>query len=354
MTAIYCKDRLFTNDCTAYTLYPGQANRIYNRLDLAHSQGIIAAPFGVMPPSDRVNWPIIMKPIINLYGMSRNYQVIPTEDAYKDALQDTTIAGQFWMPFIPGRHYTIDALMYKGVIIFYYALESVHHPVKSGIFRYHVYRPEYILPANIQAELIKHCLAEYRSPSILSPHEPEARARENLGERQCLVTGSTAQCLRYSGPLNIEIICPPAMPAVIIEAHLRWNGDNYLWKIKKNKPVLEHILITANGKAADLAKLAQSEPHRVPVLCAYMRNKVPMEYYYVPVFITSESCSVGISELKDQVWEFASGQGWPVIWDIVTGIHQPANSPVRLCICILKSGEEVARLETFKRQLGLY
>lgn len=318
MTTIYTKDRLFTNDCIAYALYPGHANRIYNRLDLAHTQGIIAAPFGVLPPVDKVNWPIIMKPIVNLYGMSRNYLVIPNMDAYEDALQDTTIAGQFWMPFIPGRHYTIDALMYKGVIIFYYALESDHHPKNPGIFRYHVYRPEYILPANIQVELTKYCLAE------------------------------------YSGPLNIEIICPPAMPSVIIEAHLRWNGDNYIWKIKKNKPVLEHILITANGKAAELAKLAQSEPHRIPALCAYMRNQVPSEYYYVPIFVTGESRYRGISELKDHVWEFASSQGWPVIWDIVTGIHQPGSGLARLCICILKSGEEVARLETSKGQLGLY
>jgi hypothetical protein len=239
-------------------------------------------------------------------------------DAYEDALQDTTIAGQFWMPFIPGRHYTIDALMYKGVIIFYYALESVHNPKKPGIFRYHVYRPEYILPANIQAELVKPGLAE------------------------------------YTGPLNIEIICPPSMPAVIIEAHLRWNGDNYIWKIKKNKPVLEHILITANGKAAELAKLVQSEPHRIPALCAYMRNHIPGEYYYVPVFVPGESRDRGSSELKDQIWEFASSQGWPVIWDSVTGIHQPGSGPARLCICILKSGDDVARLETFKGKLGLY
>ncbi len=350
MTSLYTKDRLFTSDSVAYTLYPMPANRIYNRLDLAHSQGIIAAPFGVMPPTDRVTWPIIMKPIINLYGMSRNYQVIPTEDAYKDALQDTTIAGQFWMPFIPGRHYTIDALMYKGVIIFYYALESVHNPKKPGIFRYHVYRPEYILPANIQAELVEYC-----SHSILSCCTAGAVGK-NLDERHCLDHGFQSQGLRhclaeYSGPLNIEIICPPNMPAVIIEAHLRWNGDNYIWKIKKNKPVLEHILITANGKAAELAKLVQSEPHRIPALCAYMRNQVPGEYYYVPVFIDTDR---GSSELKDKIWEFASSQGWPVIWDSVTGIHQPGSGPARLCICILKSGEEVARLETFKGQLGLY
>jgi hypothetical protein len=208
-------------------------------------------------------------------------------------------------------------LMYKGVIIFYYALESVHHPTIPGIFKYHVYRPDYILPTNIQAELVKPGLAE------------------------------------YSGPLNIEIICPPNMPAVIIEAHLRWNGDNYIWKIKKNKPVLEHILITANGKSAELARLTQSEPHRIPALCAYMRNKIPGEYYYVPVFLNPKSGDAGISELKDSIWEFASSQGWPVIWDSPTGIHQPGSGPLRLCICILKSGDDVARLETFKAQLGV-
>lgn len=314
----YTKERLFANDSVAYTLYQMPANRIYNRLDLAHSQGIIAAPFGVQPPSDRVSWPLIMKPIVNLYGMSRNYQVIPTEDAYLDALQDTTIAGQFWMPFVHGRHYTIDALMYRGVIIFYYALESVQNPVNPGRFRYHVYRPEYIIPANIQTELVKYCLAE------------------------------------YSGPLNIEIIdhTQRLAPAVIIEAHLRWNGDNYLWKIKKNKPVLEHILITANGKAIELARLATQEPHRIPMLCAYMREMIPKEYYYVPVFIDCKQSDSGISELKDQLWEFASNQGWPVVWDSVTGIHQPGSGSARLCMCILKSIDDVARLETFKHENG--
>jgi hypothetical protein len=241
--------------------------------------------------------------------------------------------------------------MYRGVIIFYYALESVHNPANPGRFRYHVYRPEYILPANIQAELAKYCLGE------------------------------------YSGPLNIEIIDQPSTPspskAVIIEAHLRWNGDNYIWKIKKNKPVLEHILITANGKASELARLATQEPHRIPMLCAYMREMIHGEYYYVPVFVdckqsdrgicelkdvklgtselkdvklgTSElkDVKLGTSELKDQVWEFASNQGWLVVWDLVTGIHQPGSGPARLCMCILKTETDVARLETFKSQLGV-
>lgn len=334
---LYTKERLFTNDSTAYALYPMPSNRIYNRLDLAHAQGIIAAPFGVIPPPERVSWPIIMKPIINLYGMSRNFQIVSTPDAYLDALQDTTIAGQFWMPYVHGRHFTVDALMYRGVFIFYYALESIHNPETPGIFRYHVYRPEYIVPSNIQAELTKYCLAE------------------------------------YSGPLNIEIIVPSSAPAVIIEAHLRWNGDNYLWKIKKNKPVLEHILITANGKAAELARIAKQEPHRIPALCAYMREMIPCEYYYTPVFIDCKQPCIGISELKDvkpgiselkdvkpgiselkdRLWEFAGSQGWPVVWDSVTGIHQPGTGSTRLCMCILKSMDDVIRLETFKNQLGI-
>ena len=323
----YTKERLFANDSVAYTLYPMPANRIYNRLDLAHSQGIIAAPFGVSPPPDRVSWPIIMKPIVNLYGMSRNFQVIPTPAAYLDALQDTTIAGQFWMPFVHGRHFTVDALMYRGVIIFYYALESIHNPANPSIFRYHVYRPEYILPANIQVVLTKYCLAE------------------------------------YSGPLNIEIITPEhcSGQSVIIEAHLRWNGDNYIWKIKKNKPVLEHILITVNGKARELARIATQELHRVPALCAYMRELIPSEYYYAPVFIdevapvtgSSGSPVTGSSDLKDQLWEFASNQGWPVVWDAVTGIHQPGSGSARLCMCILKSIDDVARLETIKGKFAL-
>lgn len=323
------KDQLFVNDCTAYTLYSGQANRIYNRLDLAHAQNIVAAPFGVLPPDNipGLTWPIIVKPIVNLYGMSRNFDIIPDRAAYNELLEDNTIAGQFWMPFISGRHYTVDALMYKGTIIFYYALESVANPERPGIFKYHVLRPDYVLPPTIQAALTRYCLAD------------------------------------YTGPLNIEIIQPhkshpsqPLQQPVIIEAHLRWNGDNHLWKIKRNKPVLAYILLTVNNKAADLAKLAKDDdPHYRPILTNYMREMIPATYHYVPVFIDTERITAGgISQLKDQIWEFAAAnRGWPVVWDIIGGLHQ-AGAYTRICICIVKTAEDLAILETFKNEQRLY
>ena len=57
------------------------------------------------------NYPVIFKPIINLYGMSR-FEIVNNEEEYYDKLED----GLFWSPYFTGDHYTIDFIIINGVI----------------------------------------------------------------------------------------------------------------------------------------------------------------------------------------------------------------------------------------------
>jgi hypothetical protein len=151
--------------------------KIYNKLQLIESQNISCGPIGTMPDK----YPIVIKPIINLYGMSRGFKIITNQEEYLN----NQIDGSFWMPYLSGKNYTVDIIMNKGKILYYYCMES--EPLIKGTFRYHVYRPKYKLSNKII--------------SILEINHS-----------------------KYTGPMNIEII-----NNTIIEGHLRLNGDLYLY-----------------------------------------------------------------------------------------------------------------------------
>ena len=167
---------IITNDIDAWT-YHKKHRKIYNKLWLVETQEIDCGPIGTYPTS----YPIIIKPIINLYGMSRGFKKINNKKEYFE----NQIDGSFWMPYLNGKNFTIDIVLEKGKIINYFCLES--KPSINGTFEYHVYRPNYKLSTKIK----------------------------NLIENNFI---------GYSGPMNIEII-----NEVIIEAHLRFNGDLYLY-----------------------------------------------------------------------------------------------------------------------------
>ena len=67
--------RISTEDPDSWEWFP--AHRwIYDKLAVALSQGLEAAPHGVMPPS----FPVFSKPIMNLRGMGTGSQVIASAD----------------------------------------------------------------------------------------------------------------------------------------------------------------------------------------------------------------------------------------------------------------------------------
>ena len=169
-------NNIICNDIQAWKKYTNY-HHIYNKLWVTESQNIDCGPMGILPE----NYPVIFKPIINLYGMSRGFEIVNNEEEYYDKLED----GLFWSPYFTGDHYTIDFIIINGVIKHSASLKC-YADIK-GSFKYHESIPDMNIPENV----IK----------WISIHLKD-----------------------YIGCANIEIINNN-----IIEVHLRLNGDYYLY-----------------------------------------------------------------------------------------------------------------------------
>jgi hypothetical protein len=117
--------RISTEDPDSWQWYP--AHRwIYDKLAVALSQGLDAAPHGVMPPS----YPVFSKPIMNLRGMGVGSQVISSEADYKAALT----AGHFWCTLLTGPHVSTDVALVDGQPVWWRHTTGVTAP--GGTFDY--------------------------------------------------------------------------------------------------------------------------------------------------------------------------------------------------------------------------
>lgn len=173
------------NDFEAYQYYYNY-NDVYNKLLLSQLQNLECAPVGIKPTI----FPIIIKPIINLYGMSNGYCKIDTLEEYNNLFKNfTNYIGMFWQKYLDGQQYNIDLNMKDGKIIQYFCVNS--EPDINGMFKYHYYNKKYRLPKKVKMFI------------------------EQMLEN-------------YTGFVNIEVI-----NNIIIEMHLRLNGDLFLYS-KKN------------------------------------------------------------------------------------------------------------------------
>ena len=170
--------QIVIDDVEAYIEYP-KYNIIYDKFWLSKSQNMICGPMGVYPSK----YPIIFKPIINLYGMSRSFKKINNSEEYDKYNKD----GLFWQTYFEGAQICLDIIVNKGKILFYNALCSVKGI--DGSFEYHYTDKNYSISKKILQWIYTH-----------------------LGE--------------YQGSLNLEII-----DDTIIEAHLRLNGDFHCYDI---------------------------------------------------------------------------------------------------------------------------
>lgn len=97
--------RVPTEDADAWLWYP--AHRwTYDKLRVALSQGLDAAPHGVMP----ARFPVFSKPMINLRGMGAGSRVIADAEAYRAALT----GGHFWSTLLTGDHVSTDVALVDG------------------------------------------------------------------------------------------------------------------------------------------------------------------------------------------------------------------------------------------------
>jgi len=94
-----------TEDNDAWRWYP--AHRwVYDKLKVALSQGLEAAPHGVEPP----RYPVFSKPITNLKGMGVGSRILAGRADYDRHYTP----GHFWMPLLDGRHVSSDVALIDG------------------------------------------------------------------------------------------------------------------------------------------------------------------------------------------------------------------------------------------------
>ncbi|KAG0201363.1 hypothetical protein BGX28_005788 [Mortierella sp. GBA30] len=98
-----------SEDDSAWPMFPDH-NWVYNKLSIALSQGLEAAPHGVPP----LSFPVFSKPIMNLFGMGANSMAIPDEETYRSLILQP---GHFWSTLLTGPHVSTDVAVVDGEIV---------------------------------------------------------------------------------------------------------------------------------------------------------------------------------------------------------------------------------------------
>jgi hypothetical protein len=104
---VQCPDHVLipTEDNDAWSWNP--AHRwVYDKLAIAHSQNLAAAPHGVTPAS----FPVFSKPIYNLKGMGVGSRTLHSVADYEKAYQP----GHFWSVLLRGEHVSSDLAIVDG------------------------------------------------------------------------------------------------------------------------------------------------------------------------------------------------------------------------------------------------
>lgn len=94
-----------TEDSDAWLWYP-QHRWVYDKIAVAQSQGLAAAPHGVPPPA----YPVFSKPIINLKGMGIASRMLRNAAEYEQNLTP----GHMWMTLLQGPHVSLDVAVVDG------------------------------------------------------------------------------------------------------------------------------------------------------------------------------------------------------------------------------------------------
>lgn len=203
---------------------------LYNKLMICQSQNIHCAPLGVMPL--QTDFPIIVKPIINLYGMGFHAYKVKSLDEFKEN-KILQLPGMFWSSYLNGKHISLDVFMIKGKIKWFCAFRGHKDKKKFGAFLFWETVLNYRMSFNIKVWIKKH-----------------------LG--------------RYTGCLNLEIIGKD-----IIEVHLRMGDINHLDLYDEHSNLIMKTLI-------DIYKGKKSK--HINSLTHFFIPKI----YIIPLFLTKD------------------------------------------------------------------
>jgi hypothetical protein len=106
-THVACPDHVAipTDDADAWDLFP-RHRWVYNKLMVAESQGLEAAPHGVEPPG----FPVFSKPVFNMKGMGVGSRTIADASDY----ERHHTPGHMWMRLLVGEHVSSDVAVANG------------------------------------------------------------------------------------------------------------------------------------------------------------------------------------------------------------------------------------------------
>lgn len=94
-----------TDDPEAWAWNP-EHRWVFDKLQVALSQGLAAGPHGTAPPG----FPVFSKPIMNFRGMGAGSRILRSAEDY-----DTHhTAGHFWMTLLEGEHVSTDVVVVDG------------------------------------------------------------------------------------------------------------------------------------------------------------------------------------------------------------------------------------------------
>ena len=172
-SSVACPDsvRIPTDDLDCWPWFP-KHRWIYNRLNIAESQGLACAPHGILP----AHFPVFSKPIVNLRGMGIGSCKISTREEMLHRSQP----GHMWMELLTGEHLSTDCAVENGKLA--WLRHATGKTLQGGTFDYW---------------------------TIMSDVDPQIEGFL----RQWIVQNLPD----YSGMLNVETI-----GGKIIEAHLRF------------------------------------------------------------------------------------------------------------------------------------
>ena len=94
-----------TEESDAWRLYP-RYRWLFNKLEVADSQGLLCGLHGMEPPS----FPVFSKPVYNMRGMGIGSRVLRSTEEYERFQRP----GHFWMQLLEGEHVSSDVAVVGG------------------------------------------------------------------------------------------------------------------------------------------------------------------------------------------------------------------------------------------------
>jgi hypothetical protein len=120
-------EKIIFNDCSAFEKNTSN-NWVYNKFYISKLQNIEC---NVMPIQPNI-FPVIIKPIYNLYGMSKDTYKVQNLESFKMYWGHSG----FWSKCLTGHHYSIDIVLINNEIKYYLIFEGHYLKNIIGAFEY--------------------------------------------------------------------------------------------------------------------------------------------------------------------------------------------------------------------------